>query len=483
MSMDGLRQGAQNVRENQGNRGARGNAFFSRWKPPQMIDALKPYLAAPPSLEAVIEIAEPIVLFKGRYPDLYARDKQGNPIQRETEGHHFKVHNFRLFQPGKGGKQGFETFREIVCSSGYDAHAPAPCMGCYQVDHGSKDVKPRDQWALNIAHLAWYHVHPWIKDGQIQTKKGSSEPVMIKSVCQRQRKENEILYKASQRRVQGIRAPRECEPCAAQTQWVWGDHRVLQVGSKHLNNLLDVDAKLGLKCMACGTQTMRKYFNCGNENCNQRLVDIATQMVGWTNEQIKEYAENQQVCPRCGFYGEPYPEYICGLDENYQPIPGAGCGQEPVQMSAFDCVLWVQREGLQTESEIVIKRIDNFSDFATPDGRPLKDHLAEIVKQPFDLGEMYKPDSIDEQCATIRMQNPWAPQQQQYQPYPQPGYPPAPGQPGPGYPPQPQPPQQGGYPQQQPGMGYPQPQGSYVPPGGAGPQNYPVIGGRPNFGK
>src|SRR5262249_41929312 len=153
--------GAQSVRQGGSGRGSRRNTYYARIKPPQMHDVLKRFLAAPPNPEAVVELAEPMVLIPGHYVDLYARDQQGNPIKVEGVGYRVRAPNFSVFTPPqKPGQKGFQSFREIVCSAGPEPHAPQPCIGCFQVDHGAKDAKARDQWAFNVAHLGWYHSHP-----------------------------------------------------------------------------------------------------------------------------------------------------------------------------------------------------------------------------------------------------------------------------------------------------------------------------------
>ena len=157
--MDGLRKGAQSINNKSTNKGgSKRSAFYTRLKIPQMKDDLKPYLAAPPHEESKLEVSEPIVIIPGKYEDNYATDRVGNRIVPAplTEGYRFKAHTFSIFvKPKNPSQKGFQTFRDITCSAGPEPHAPQPCLGCYQVDHGAKDSKPKDQWAFNIAHLGW----------------------------------------------------------------------------------------------------------------------------------------------------------------------------------------------------------------------------------------------------------------------------------------------------------------------------------------
>jgi hypothetical protein len=480
MSMDGLRKGASNLNSGKG-KGAVRSAFRARWKPPQMVVGvgtgknrttldLKPFLAAAPHEESKIEAAEPVVLIPGQYSDVYAVDETSGaridpPPVREAL--HFRVHNFNVWmKPRNPQERGYNTFRELICSQGPDPHVPQPCVGCYQGDHGAdKSTRARDQWAFNMAHLAWYHMIPFVKDNQVQMKKDGSGPVMLKEECRNHKPENVYLGRAIQAgRAHGEIAKRfkPCDGCQNQAQWVWGEHRVLQLGFKHLKNLFEIDDTVGKRCINCNTGIIRIAFDC--EQCGNEMLNLS--QVQWTNDQIEQYSKTQQQCS-CGHVGLPKSGYECGFDENFNQVAQA-C-DNPQRTTIFDCVLWLQREGESTESEVVVKRVELISRYQTQDGRPLAEHLKEIVKEPFNLAEMYKPEDLNDQAENIRVDNPYAQQQQQYA-----GYGGGQSQPGPGY----QPP--GG-----PG-GYAPPQNSYQPPGGPqpgpGPQ-YGPPGGRPNYGR
>jgi hypothetical protein len=476
MSMEGLREGAQNINNRQGGGGSKRNSYFARWKPPQMYPGIQRYLAAPPNEESITEVAEPVVIIKGAYPDLLAQNP-GEP----QEAYHFQVHTAQLWiQPDKPGQQGFKTWRDIVCSAGPDRHNPQPCLGCYNVDHGKKDAKAKDQWCFNIAHLGWYHNSPLVRDGQVVFKQNSQEPVMIKNECLSYKMEN-VLHGRAQNAPKGSlkRAFKMCEGCNQRHPHIFGDHRTLQLGFKHLKSLFAIDEELGKKCANCNTFMLRMAMNCGNEQCNARIVDLAT--AGWTIDQIEMFAKQDHQCQYCGKTGRPYSEYKCGFDSNYLPIVGGGCqgGVEPKKNSIFDMVLWLQREGESTESEIVVKKVEPISQFRTQDGRSLTEHLPEIVKSPFDLAEMYKPESLDEQAKTWNTQNPYAAPQQQYQQY---GGPPQQG----GYGAAPQAPQgYGPFPGPQAPQGFPGAPAPAAGPGGQPAPQYPnmPMPGRPNYGK
>lgn len=484
MSMDGLRKGASNINQGKGKGGVR-SAFYTRWKPPQMIAGrgtgknrivfdLRPFLSSPPHEEAKIEAAEAVVLIPGEYEDIYATYPEGHPQMGQRiipppkqEGLHIRAHTFNVFmKPRNPNERGYNSFREVYCSAGPEPHAPQPCVGCYQVDHGQKDSRARDSWVFNIAHLAWYHLVPFVKDNQVQMKKDGSGPIMIKVECMSHKMENVYLGRA----VHAGRAPadiaknfKQCDGCQQQAEWSWGDHRVLQLGLKHLKNIFEIDDMVGKKCINCGTGILRIAFDC--EKCNLELLDLS--QVSWTNDQVEVYTKTQQQC-QCGHLGLPRSAYECGFDDNFHRV-AEPCAS-PQKTTIFDCVLWLQREGESTDSEVVVKRVELISQFQqrTPGQRPLPEFLTEIVKEPFNLVEMYKPESLDEQAESIRVENPYAQQQQQYTGYQAPqGYPQTQGY---------QPPGTGGY--------VPPGQPAYQPPGSS-PQQGPVYGppGRPNYGK
>lgn len=427
MSMDGLRRGASNLNNGKG-KGSVRSAYHTRWKPPQITVGagtgrqrttfdLRPFLSPPPHEESKIEAAEPIVLIPGEYDDIYAQDVNGSRIvpPPKQEGLHIRLHNFNVFmKPRNPNERGFMSFRELVCSAGPEPHAPQPCIGCYKVDHGEKEAKPRDAWVFNIAHLSWYHLIPFVKDGQVQTKKDGSGPIMIKVECPNYKMENVYLGRAVQARrppVEIAKRFKNCEACQQRAEYTWGDHRTLQVGFKHLKNIFAIDDQVGKKCLNCGTGILRVAFDC--ENCNAELLDLS--QVSWTNDQIEQYMKTQQQCGSCGHVGLPKSAYECGFDDNYNSV-AAPCNN-PQRTSIFDCVLWIQREGESTESEVVVRRVELISQYRTQDGRPLSEHLKEIVKEPFDLVEMYKPDTLDDQADLIKTENPFAQNQQQYASY------------------------------------------------------------------
>jgi hypothetical protein len=228
-------------------------------------------------------------------------------------------------------------------------------------------------------------------------KRDNSGPVMVKQECMSYKMENVYLGRAiASGRVPATLAKKykECEGCKQHLQHVWGDHRVLKLGFKHLKNLFEIDDKVGKKCLGCGTGILRVAFDC--EKCQAEILDLS--QVQWTNDQIEQFSKQPVQCQSCGQNGVPKSGYQCGFDDNYNQV--AQSCENPQKTTIFDCVLWVQREGESTESEVVVKRVELLSQYQTQDNRPLQDHLKEIVKEPYNLAEMYKPETLDEQAET-----------------------------------------------------------------------------------
>jgi hypothetical protein len=461
MSMDGLRQGAKQINSGKG-KGAIRSSYYARWKPPQLNDSILKNMT--PDETRGIQVAEPIVLIKADYEDLYQKvDENGHPLTAPViqPAYRFREHTFAVTVKPRGGGRPFQSYRTIVCSAGVDQHAPQPCVGCYYNDHGEK-CAPRDQWAFNIAHLAWYHMKPLVKDNQVVFKKDKpGEPVMVKDECLTHNMENIVRARADQYLPQGQGRSKACEACQQQAEFIWGDHRILQVGKGQLENILAFDDELAKTCANCNTNLITVAYVC--KRCQEDVLDVASS--GFTNAQLKQFADSPVQC-RCGNVDRPAPMYDCGYDQKMNKLQDRGCPEnvDPRPLSIFDVVLWVQREGEATKSEIVIKSWTPISQFAmpdgslSPDGRPLSEVLKDIVGRTYNMVEMYSPQKLDEQAKTIDHQDPYASQQQQYSSYgqqpghnPQPGYGPPQGgmapPPGQQYAPGPQ--QHQPYPQQQ----------------------------------
>jgi len=463
MSLAGFRKGAQQVIDG-GKKGGRGGGrkgnWRMKWKPPHQTPG------------ASRQVAEPVVFTEAEYNNtLY--DKDTNKVfQRVDPFYYFRKHTFK--RPGGRGPKGIDI-KEVVCSAGVDPHAPQQCVPCYMVDHGTKGSDARDNVAFNLAHLMPYHSIP-LRDKQTQNiifKKDDNgnptqDPVLVEEQCS----------------IQG------CVYCQQNQQYQqnfypikFGAQRIMELGTGHLGTILGLDAKVGLFCANCMTNIKLEGYCC--KQCKATILDVAT--CGWKNEQIDQFGKQPYQCQNCGYSDLPEEEIDCGYDpQGFYKLNGRGCPEDvaPRRLTLFDCVFYLQREGTDAQTKIVDVSWVRKDQFQTPDGRPLDDHLKEIVKAPFNFAEFYKPDTTEGQAKLLNTQNPYmqqgpgyGPPQQGYAPQGQQGYGPPPPQypmpPGaqpqfqpPGYPPQapaPQYPQQA--PQQQPAPTYP---------------NIPVPG-RPNY--
>lgn len=189
-------------------------------------------------------------------------------------------------------------------------------------------------------------------------------------------------------------------------------------------------------------------------------MDIATS--GMTNDQIKQFQDTPHTCSSCGSVGHPEAEYDAGYDENgmakdpnfSMPVnPQTGQPYKPQPLTLFDVVVWVQREGQNTDSKPVIKNWCRITEAPFGDGGQPMDitqFVADLVK-PFDFPEIFST-TPEEQAKAIGRPNPFGAQQQQqdFHQYAQQ-------------------PQQGGYPIVPPA----QPQGGYAPQPAGPPQQQP----------
>lgn len=468
MSMAGLRRGAAQVSGNKG--GSKRPIYAVRWKPPAMTANMMQFLT--PDETRGLQIAEPVVFITSAYPDVYqTTDDNGQPLQEPVlnPAYRFKSHTIPTIVKGTNGRPGWKKFAELVCSAGLNPHSPQPCVGCYISDHGEDGTQSKDQWAFNVAHLAWYHETPVIKNGQVQMKKDNSGPLTNKVECITHKQAN-IVFGRMDQMNRGQPMAKTCEGCANQYKFVWGDHRVLQVGKGQLMNILACNDKLGERCYYCDQAIVTWAYTCSNMACRAGLLHI--QQSGQTNAQIDQFSKRAIQCGTCGTVGLPKPAYSCQC----------AAGTDPRPLDMFDVVMWAQRDGEGTKTAFSARSSTIIEDYIMPDGvslsgypdnRPLEEALKDIVKSPFDLRQMFAPKTLDEQAKEIDRANPYAQQQGGYQPYP--GQPPVQGT---GY----APPQAGYNPQQ----GFQQP--PQVPPGytpnqqstsGYVPQGGPVI----NYGR
>lgn len=336
------------------------NNFWLRWRPPKM----DPSKHTGP-------VAEPIVFLDAEYVDPYESILEGEEVKQPF--FHFKEHMFKL---------GPKDFRSLTCSAGVDPHSAQPCVGCHQVDNGAKSPA-RDQLAFNIAHLVPYHRIPYVKNGSI-VKRENGEPVMITVQCD----------------------GAGCENCATNAETKFGEHKFMQVGTGHLNNILSWDSKVSNFCANCSTGVKILGYACSG--CTGHLFDAGSS--GMKEEELVEFSKSPVKCPHCGETNMPLEILDCGYDPMGNKLAGRGCEQPGMtkRLSLFDVVLYLQREGEGKDSRMVDVSWIPKDSFPTPDGRPLDEHLKEIVPEPFNFEEMFQPLSLDEQAGLLGVANPYS---------------------------------------------------------------------------
>ncbi len=473
MGLGSLRQGAQKVSQNNTkDKGGRGG-YFNKLHVPKLTPALQNLLRPneDPGTAVILELPAKL------YDDVYDTDDQGNWRGTTGAALHVLIHEI---QTSKNGKPWRES---IVCTAGPNPHAPKPCVGCFQNDAGNKSVGgSRQQWAFNVKHLAPYHEVPLVdrKNGQIVMKKDKpNEPVMVLEACQ-VGSPSERLFNMENGHFQ------PCEYCQRNIPLIYGAPKVYVLGKNHFEELLKVNDHLEQTCANCLTRLVKVAFDCAT--CGNELLNLAnTQFV---NEQIKQYGESPQQCG-CGFTGLPRPIYECGFHPSGMYKVPNGCPQnvEPRPLSIFSTVLYLHKEGDGTQSKLIVSPPIPIQHFRTATGNADLDQWLKLphLSRTFNLHDMFKPMSTDEQAKKCGVADPYAAQQPQYQQYPaqQPqGV--APGQfvPAqqygtlqPGYPPQQAFPQQ-----QQPMQGNVAPSFPQQPMQPQMPPGMPFTG-RPNFGK
>ncbi len=444
MSLNGLRRNANKSGGGGKNRSKGG--YYANWTPPSF-DKIQGKITP---LEAP-HVAEKIVLIEGEYTDPYNPLPSGQPST--SAAYHLRFHRYMARWQNK------QIPKNITCTRGADPHNAQPCVPCMMTDNKEWDEKnhgARSNWIFNIAHLEPYHEMPYMKNGQIQNKTGGGGPIMVDKICR-----NGTVAE----RVYSRTANKPCEGCAANAPQKLGSHRYWQVGKGHLNDLLDFNKKtLGKVCFYTNTGVVQIGYTCSK--CSGRILDIATS--GATNEQLEQFEQSAQRCAACGNVDMPLPEYESGWDErgfskipNFQmPVGPDGKPYKSRPLTLFDVVLWVQREGENTDSKTVITNWCRLTQYPTAQGpMDITQFVNDtLVPKTFDFDDMFAM-TTDDQSKTLDRPNPYsaAAQQQNFNRYNQPGqpmYPTVPQQqpnPGFGYP-------QPGYPQQQPGFPQPQPQ-------------------------
>lgn len=403
-------------------RGGRGQ-FYERYKVP-------------------VNVPTTLILARGQYIDprppqeLIELDQYGR--QKPVVNPYYKARMHKR----AATRNGSPWFPSEPCGVGVDPHNPQPCTGCHAMEIGDKSVSLGDVFAFGIAHLAYYHGHPMVdkdKPGTFVTKKDKQELVIIHSECTG-RTCNFCRVLSGQLPfppAQGDAEFPRYDPRDLTT--IFGKKRYMELGKNHLADILGFDQIVMSQCATCKQQLITDGFVC--PNCHNTVIDMNTDTR--TDEQIA-----QEVI-------RPYPCMHCQRPVLLQEVVGCDfCeqqGKKGVQNSIFDVVLQAMRQGESTNSHIVRQNhmtLEEFGQGIDPrflGGKTLRQHVEEILKEPYNFEEIYKPRSLQDQAKALGLdvpqgygnptgpapyQNYGAPPQQAFAP-PGQAYAPYPGQPAP----------------------------------------------------
>lgn len=439
MAMSAFRRSAATEAKQKGGKGSKG-AWYEKLNIPK-------------------QTPTPVVIMHGGYkdwnppPELVEVDPAtGRPKDVLNDFFKYRKHKRKLLNGSK------EEYRDEPCSAGPDPHNPQPCAGCAAMDQGDKSVGISDQYAFTIVHLDLYHHHPMLdkQTRQIVMKQDNSGPVMIFSECDGRTCNFCRVSRGEQPFVQ----QGETWPGwqANQFTTTFGHRRYLEVGKSHLSDLEGFERSISSICAnpSCGNQLTTDGYAC--PTCNTMVIDMERDPR--SDQQIAEAIMRPYPCLRCNkgvLASEVVSCEFC-----------ASSGRQFQQLSMFDNVLWLFRQGEGTKSHIMMQRaqpIETYGQQLTQmgwlqGGKTIR-QLLEELGQPYEFDKVFAPRSIEDQQKKLQLR-PAQPQQSAYGAYPQPG-PQYGGQPQMGYPPQ-QPGAPMGYAQPGPGTAAPMQQQFMQPP-------------------
>lgn len=419
-------------------------------------------------LKIAKNVPSSIILFRGQHIDpnppaeLVELDQNGRP--KPVINPYFKVRMHKRAWT-RGGK---DWFPSEPCSTGLDPHNPQPCAMCYAQETGDKSLSLGDVFVLGLAHLAYYHGHPLIgDDGNFVAKRDGSGLVIIYSECTGR---NCNFCRVMQ--GQPPFAPQQGEdpfprydPRDLTT--IFGKKRYLEVGKNHLSDIMGFDQIVMNQCAGCKQQLITDGFSC--PTCGNMIIDMNND--SRTDEQIA-----QEVL-------RPYPCMACQRPVLLKEIVGCDfCeqqGKKGIQLSIFDVVLQCMRQGESTNSHLVRQNhmsIEEYGAGINPsflNGKSLREHVQDLMKDQYNFEEIYKPRSLQEQAKRMDLALPPGFGGPATGPAPYTNYGPPPTQQfaQPGYPPGPQ---------AAPFAPYPAPVAQPAPAPGPAPFVPP---GRPNYGR
>jgi hypothetical protein len=341
--------------------------------------------------------AEAILLTPGRYEDerpdaIKAND--GIPPEK-----HYKAILFDTFKDSVKGK---EIFRKWRCASGWDGKQ-GDCLGCYRKESGDKRVAKRTLFFFNMIHFGFYEktelrdkddkVIRYDKDGD-DHKRG--DPIMVWAQITRPKERKH--------------AKENMEEMMENDELRLFRKKYVEVGSGHLDNLMQIDELASKRCR-CGGHLTPFLFTC--PECGEILCDVEDSNM--SDEERDNYAKERQRCKACGHSGHPNMQYIC--DE---------CGDEAKPLTAFDVVALIRKAGEGTNSTIVVEDIipvfeyllpnkesivqwdDDGAPVADEDGYTFTDDVAKLANNQFDFEKINPPLDNEEVAKFLRVDNPFA---------------------------------------------------------------------------
>jgi len=332
----------------------------------------------------------PILLTSGEYEDIRPREIEENG---GTPPHkHYAVYKFHTLKQG-------DAIRTGKCRGGYEGNLP--CLACQQKAEGDNRVATKDQYSLNILHLA-PHVREQLKDkkGQPQRydKDGEhhkrGDPIMVWREANSPKQLKEIRASAEEMLEAG-------ELCLYRKKFI-------QVGFGHLEHVMQIDELASKRCL-CGGELSPVAFHC--RKCKEELLLVEETEL--TVEEIARYDQERQRCPSCGHFDFTERTVICNNCDAAQP------------MSIFDVVAFVRRSGEGTNSTVVCEKIVPVTEFelldgsllleTDEDGNPMMeadDEWAwrEEVKKSrtqFDFEQVHRPQDNEFVAAFLKVENPF----------------------------------------------------------------------------
>jgi hypothetical protein len=388
---------------------------------PSLSDELQQYLMQPPHPEYRNGVAEAIVFLEDEeaYVDEYATEaarRQFGPQTQEIKASclHFLEHRTRTNAQGKTSL--YPRTVTHVCSTG--PKRDHQCLGCALKSKGA-DVPVADRWAWEVLHAAWYHLTPYVKNGQVVLNK-EKQPIILRNECQTLKFDNEVQLRADAHRAPKDRRGRTCAGCQNTLDLVFGARRIIKVGSSHFDNILKTREVLKTSCRVCGTRTAVLSYHC--VHCGSVLVDMST--VQLTPDEVNVFTSQNGRCPQCGREGLPVPKTACGYNQDYSQFLGGCAPNAPTSMKLTDVALRLQREGKDKDSHIVCRGFQPLEQAVVPQlpdwfatqfkgqvktspGTSYQSILDSDVCNPaWELDKMYSPVSIADQEEIFKVHYP-----------------------------------------------------------------------------